>query len=94
MSLYFLEQLNISSSLVPGDSLVLDVISDASEDILVGQTLKRPLLVQQLLEDQKSSRQNVEQDRFQQFVPKDPLDQSNFLSLYMHMVVNLLIIFL
>lgn len=94
MSFYFLEQLNISSSLVPGDSLVLDVISDASEDIVVGQTLKRPLLVHQLLEDQKSSRQNVEQDRFQQFVPKDPLDQSNFLSLYMRMVVNLLIVFL
>lgn len=94
MLFYFLDQINISYCLAPGDSLVLDVISDASEDIVVGQTLKRPLLAHQFVEDQRSSRQNLEQDRFQQFVPKEPLDKSNFLSLYICMLVNLLLVFL
>lgn len=57
------------------------MISDAPEDILVGQTLKRPLIAQQLWEEQKSNRQSLEQDRFKEFLPKEKLDESNFLSL-------------
>lgn len=57
------------------------MISDAPEDILVGQTLKRPLVTQQLLEDQNIGRQSLEHDRLREFVPNDILDQSNFLSL-------------
>ncbi|TQD97567.1 hypothetical protein C1H46_016827 [Malus baccata] len=61
--------------LTQSDSFVLDVISDAPEDILVGQTLKRPLAIQQLLEEQRNSRQSLEQERFQEFLPKDTLNQ-------------------
>lgn len=57
------------------------MISDAPEDILVGQTLKRPLVTQQLVEDQKFDRQILEHDRLQEFVPNDILYQSSFLSL-------------
>ncbi|XP_004296916.1 PREDICTED: protein phosphatase 2C 70-like [Fragaria vesca subsp. vesca] len=72
---------NTAPNSTQSDSLVLDVISDASEDIVVGQTLKRPLLAHQFVEDQRSSRQNLEQDRFQQFVPKEPLDKRTCLNL-------------
>ncbi|XP_008222963.1 PREDICTED: protein phosphatase 2C 70 [Prunus mume] len=61
--------------------LILDVISDAPEDILVGQTLKRPLVTQQLLEDQKFGRQSLEHDRLQEFVPNDILYQRTCLNL-------------
>ncbi|XP_068331577.1 protein phosphatase 2C 70-like [Pyrus communis] len=67
--------------LTQSDSFVLDVISDAPEDILVGQTLKRPLAIQQLLEEQKNSRQSLEQERFQEFLPKDTLNQRTCLNL-------------
>ncbi|ONI28674.1 hypothetical protein PRUPE_1G154400 [Prunus persica] len=60
--------------------LILDVISDAPEDILVGQTLKRPLVTQQLVEDQKFDRQILEHDRLQEFVPNDILYQISFRS--------------
>ncbi|ONI28673.1 hypothetical protein PRUPE_1G154400 [Prunus persica] len=61
--------------------LILDVISDAPEDILVGQTLKRPLVTQQLVEDQKFDRQILEHDRLQEFVPNDILYQRTCLNL-------------
>ncbi|BFG15338.1 hypothetical protein CerSpe_016120 [Prunus speciosa] len=61
--------------------LILDVISDAPEDILVGQTLKRPLVTQQLLEDQNIGRQILEHDRLREFVPNDILDQRTCLNL-------------
>ncbi|KAM1301381.1 hypothetical protein ACFX2H_012425 [Malus domestica] len=67
--------------LTQSDSFVLDVISDAPEDILVGQTLKRPLAIQQLLEEQRNSRQSLEQERFQEFLPKDTLNQRTCLNL-------------
>jgi hypothetical protein len=61
--------------------LALDLISDRPEDVLFGQTLKRPLAPDQLAEVLKHGRQSLEDDRFQEFVHKDILDQSNFLSL-------------
>lgn len=38
-----------------GASLVLDVIPDSSEDLLVGQTLKRPFFPNRILEEQKDT---------------------------------------
>lgn len=38
-----------------GASLVLDVIPDPSEDLLVGQTLKRPFFPNRILEEQKDT---------------------------------------
>ncbi|MCL7046503.1 hypothetical protein MKW94_028018 [Papaver nudicaule] len=38
-----------------GASLVLDVIPDTSEDLLVGQTLKRPFLPSRIVEEQKDT---------------------------------------
>lgn len=67
-------------SLVPGDSLAVDVISDAAEDILVGQTLKRPFLSHQLAEEQHG-RLSSEHDKSPIFSPKDISGQSNFLFL-------------
>ncbi|XP_039007641.1 protein phosphatase 2C 70-like isoform X1 [Hibiscus syriacus] len=65
-----------SSHLDQGDSLVLDVISDPSEDILVGQTLKRPLATEKLIEALKLSRpENQSQNSIQEFVPKAISDQ-------------------
>lgn len=61
--------------------MVLEVISDPPEDLLVGQTLKRPLAPDDLVEVLKHGRQSSEDDRFQEFVHNDILDQSNFLSL-------------
>lgn len=73
-----------------GDSLVLDVISDASEDLLVGQTLKRPLMKDHLAEVQNYGGQEDQSpnlnlglgiDRFPEFVPKAIADQRSCLSL-------------
>lgn len=73
-----------------GDSVVLDVISDASEDLLVGQTLKRPLMKDHLAEVQKYGGQEDQSpnlklglgiDRFPEFVPKAIADQRSCLSL-------------
>ncbi|GMI64517.1 kinase associated protein phosphatase, ROOT ATTENUATED GROWTH 1 [Hibiscus trionum] len=71
-----------SPHLAQGDSLVLDVISDPSEDILVGQTLKRSLATEQLIEALKLSRpENKSQSSIQEFVPKATSDQRSCLSL-------------
>ncbi|XWS54014.1 hypothetical protein CRYUN_Cryun10bG0051500 [Craigia yunnanensis] len=79
-----------SPHLAQGDSLVLDVISDPSEDILVGQTLERPLVTEHIVEVQKRGRpdnqsQNlkfgVENVRLPEFVPKVINDQRSCLSL-------------
>ncbi|GAV85716.1 PP2C domain-containing protein/FHA domain-containing protein [Cephalotus follicularis] len=67
-----------SPQLNQGDSVVLDVISDLSEDLLVGQTL-RPLVTDHLPGVQKHSRveeqssnlkYGLKSDRFQEFTPK------------------------
>lgn len=61
-----------------GDSLVLDVIS---ADVDVGQTLKLPPA--QLAEIQKHGTPDfLPNDRVQDFVQRDILDQSNFLTLF------------
>lgn len=74
--------------------MVLDVISDASEDLLVGQTLKRPLMKDHLAEVQNYGGQEDQSpnlnlglgiDRFPEFVPKAIADQSNFLFLSLTM---------
>ncbi|XP_039015507.1 protein phosphatase 2C 70-like [Hibiscus syriacus] len=71
-----------SPHLAQDDSLVLDFISDPSEDILVGQTLKRPLATEQLIEALKLSRpENQSQNSVQEFVPKAISDQRSCLSL-------------
>ncbi|XVE81558.1 hypothetical protein DITRI_Ditri15bG0074500 [Diplodiscus trichospermus] len=79
-----------SPHLAQSDSLVLDVISDPSEDILVGQTLKRPLVTEHLVEALKPGRpenqsQNFkfggENDSLQEIVPKAISDQRSCLSL-------------
>lgn len=67
------------SLLFPGDRLGVDVISDPPEDLLFGQTLRRPFSTDQISEIQKYGRQSLEDEKFQEFVIKDILDQSNFL---------------
>ncbi|KAJ0093876.1 hypothetical protein Patl1_25421 [Pistacia atlantica] len=72
-----------------GDSVVLDVISDTSEDLLVGQTLKRPIATEQLAEWQKQRQEDlspnlklvVDNDKVQEYVPKAIADQRSCLSL-------------
>ncbi|KAK9003774.1 hypothetical protein V6N11_018672 [Hibiscus sabdariffa] len=65
-----------SSHLAQGDSLVLDVISDPSEDISVGQTLKRPSSTEHLVEALKLGRpENQSQNTVQEFVPQTISDQ-------------------
>lgn len=61
--------------------MVLDVISDASEDVSVGQTLKHPFLSHQLAEEQKQDRLSSEYDKSKVFGAKDIPGQSNFLFL-------------
>ncbi|KAK7343571.1 hypothetical protein VNO77_12402 [Canavalia gladiata] len=68
-----------SSNMSQGDSLVLDIISDPSEDVAVGQTLK--LSPAQLAKIQKQSRANFENDRSQDFEPREILDQRSCLRL-------------
>lgn len=72
--------------LLPGDSFVLDVC-DTSEDISIGQTLKRPFVINQLAEEQKHIRSEdvkyrpnvaIQNEKFGDFAPKDTKDQSNF----------------
>ncbi|KAK8619577.1 hypothetical protein V6N13_135860 [Hibiscus sabdariffa] len=71
-----------SSHLAQGDSLVLDVISDPSEDISVGQTLKRPSSTEHLVEALKLGRpENQSQNTVQEFVPQTISDQRSCLSL-------------
>ncbi|KAE8686725.1 Protein phosphatase 2C 70 [Hibiscus syriacus] len=60
-----------SPHLAQGDSLVLDVISDLSEDILVGQTLKHPPATEHLVEAVKHGRpENQSENSIQEFVPQ------------------------
>jgi hypothetical protein len=61
------------SSLFLGDSLVLEVISDPTEDVLVSQTRKRPLAFEHLVDILKHGRHSLEDGRFQEFVYKDIL---------------------
>lgn len=61
-----------------GDTLVLDVISDPSEDVSVGQTLKHPFLPHQLVEEQNQGRLHSEYDKSKVFGVKDISEQSNF----------------
>nr|ATP84484.1 KAPP [Corylus heterophylla x Corylus avellana] len=71
----------VSPHITQGDSLVVEVISDPTEDVLVGQTLKRPLASDHLVDVLKHGRQSLEDDRFQEFVHNDILDQRSCLTL-------------
>ncbi|KAE8731892.1 hypothetical protein F3Y22_tig00002511pilonHSYRG00592 [Hibiscus syriacus] len=65
-----------SPHLAQGDSLVLDVISDPPEDILVGQTLKRPPATEHPVEVVKLGRpENQSENSIQEFVPQATSDQ-------------------
>ncbi|KAE8685581.1 Protein phosphatase 2C 70 [Hibiscus syriacus] len=71
-----------SPHLAQGDGLVLDVISDPSEDILVGQTLKRPPATEHLVETVKLGRpENQSENSIQEFVLGATRDQRSCLSL-------------
>ncbi|KAI9195981.1 hypothetical protein LWI28_020010 [Acer negundo] len=68
-----------------GDSLVLDLIADATEEMLVGQTLKHPFVTDHLAEIRRHSRQEdpsaklkhtLENEKIQEFVPKAVAYQS------------------
>ncbi|EXB55001.1 Protein phosphatase 2C 70 [Morus notabilis] len=71
----------IAPNVAQGDSLVLDVIADHSEDVLVGQTLKRPLLRHQLGEEKNFNRESLEHERSQAYFAKDIFDQRSCLTL-------------
>ncbi|XP_030974830.1 protein phosphatase 2C 70 [Quercus lobata] len=71
----------VSHHTTRGDSLGVDVISDPPEDLLFGQTLRRPLSTDQISEIQKHGRQSLEDEKFQEFVIKDILDQRSCLTL-------------
>ncbi|KAM3323701.1 protein phosphatase 2C 70 [Capsicum chacoense] len=77
---------SINPQLTHSDSFVLDVC-DTSEDISVGQTLKRPLAFNQLTEEQRHIRAEdvkyrsnlaIQNEKFGDFARKDRKDQSNF----------------
>ncbi|XP_015888017.3 protein phosphatase 2C 70 [Ziziphus jujuba] len=70
-----------ATNLTQGDTLVLDVISDASEDVSVGQTLKHPFLSHQLAEEQKQDRLSSEYDKSKVFGAKDIPGQRSSLTL-------------
>ncbi|XP_054786691.1 protein phosphatase 2C 70-like [Prosopis cineraria] len=74
------QRLPASSPDVPqGDSLILDVPSDAPEEVALGQTLK--LAPDQLAEIQKHTRVTFEEDRLEDTVQRDILDQRSCLTL-------------
>ncbi|KAL7251839.1 hypothetical protein ACSBR1_013650 [Camellia fascicularis] len=60
--------------LTQGGNFVLDVIPNPLEDIFVGQTLKRPLVLHSVVEEQKHARYDSkfcsDSDSFREFVPK------------------------
>ena len=67
--------------------MVLDVITDASEDVFVGQTLKRPFMPNLPIEEQThigkgelsyELKFDSDNDGFQEFVRQDIVDQSIF----------------
>lgn len=79
----------INPQLTHTDSFVLDVC-DTSEDISIGQTLKRPLVFNQLAEEQKHIRPEdvkyrpnlaIQNEKFGDFAPKDTKDQRSILML-------------
>ncbi|KAF5736841.1 protein phosphatase 2C 70-like [Tripterygium wilfordii] len=76
--------------LTQGDSFALDVSADPSEDVLIGQTLKPPLVTEHTIEVPKHDRHEnqspklkfgLENNVFQEFVPKVVTDQRSYLSL-------------
>ncbi|KAF5752301.1 protein phosphatase 2C 70-like [Tripterygium wilfordii] len=78
------------SHLTQGDSLALDESADPYEDVLVGQTLKRPLVTDHTIEVPKHDRKEnqspklnfgLENNVFREFVPKVVTDQRSYLSL-------------
>ncbi|KAK4283690.1 hypothetical protein QN277_000615 [Acacia crassicarpa] len=69
-----------SSPNVPqDDSLILDVTSDAPEEVAFGQTLKLP--PEQLAAIQKHTRLNLEEDRLEDAVQRDILEKRSCLTL-------------
>lgn len=52
--------------------------SDISEELLVGQTLKRPLFPHLLPEEKKRIRESLENDKTQAYVSKEASGESNF----------------
>ncbi|OVA06677.1 Forkhead-associated (FHA) domain [Macleaya cordata] len=73
-----------------GASLVVDVISDSSEDLLVGQTLKRPFVPNRFVEEQKYAiKEEPNYDptflsnsaSYREFIPNDIQDQRSSLTL-------------
>ena len=62
---------------ISGDSLAIDLISEHSEDVLVGQTLKRPLLPHLLADGKKHTRDSLEHARSLAFVSTAAYEQSN-----------------
>ncbi|XP_062108409.1 protein phosphatase 2C 70 isoform X2 [Humulus lupulus] len=63
-------------NLVQGDSLAVDVISDYSEDVLIGQTLKRPTLKHQSVAEKSPAKENLGHEVCPEYVSKDVVDQS------------------
>lgn len=67
-------------------SFVLDVIPDYSEDILIGQTLRHPLVAQRIIDEQKYVREeelghdvqfDPGSDSLRELLPKGTVDESN-----------------
>lgn len=82
--------------------MILDLISDASEDVLVGQTLKRPFMLNHSIEEQShigkeelsyDLKFDSENDRFQSFVRQDIVDQSIFSLFHLYEEFNVLHVF-
>ncbi|KAJ8565860.1 hypothetical protein K7X08_008436 [Anisodus acutangulus] len=80
---------SINPQLTHSDSFVLDVC-DTSEDISIGQTLKRPLAFNQLAEEHKHIRPEdvkyrsnlaIQNEKFGDFASKDTKDQRSILML-------------
>lgn len=67
--------------LIPGDSLILD-ISDPSESVVVGQTLKRPLVIKESAGDEdygaKEDISNKSRIKSDNDSSRRTADQSNF----------------
>ena len=74
---------NLYFLILPGDSLVLDVIPGPSEDIFTGQTLKCSLVTQHAVEEQK-----YESDILREFIPKGTADENN-VSFYLFILLIL-----
>lgn len=77
------QNLSNAPSIPQGDTLVVDVISDLSEDVDVNHTLKTPRPPPNLAQIQKHTPPSlqIQNDRLQDFVHRDITDQSNFLTL-------------